>query len=141
MSIFFQQEDVDMPDFDIELVQKLLKSEVRKHKFKLGNINYIFCSDHFLLDINIKFLGHDYLTDVITFDYSEDFQISGDVYISTEMVRNNSVTFEQSFANELVRVLGHGLFHLLGYNDKEAEEIKIMRSKEEELIGKYSTHQ
>lgn len=138
MSILFHQEDVEIPDFNIELVKKLLKSEIRKHHLKLGDISYIFCSDHFLLDINNKFLNHDYLTDVITFDYSDGVQVSGDVYISTEMVLNNSLTFEQSFVNELVRVLGHGLFHLLGYNDKEAEEIEVMRFKEEELIEKYN---
>lgn len=137
MSIFFTSEDVDFPIFDQEIVKKVLKSELRKHKKRLGVLQYVFCSDHYLLDINLKFLEHDYLTDVITFDYSEELRIGGDVFISTEMVLNNSGTFEQTFEIELVRVMAHGFFHLLGYKDKESSERIRMRSMEDRFIANY----
>ncbi len=137
MSISFFNEDVDLPSLDFKHIKKLLKSEIRVNRLKLGIINFIFCSDDYLLDINIEFLQHDFYTDVISFDYSEDKQISGDIYISIERVFNNSIIFKQSFSNELVRVISHGFFHLLKYNDKEEEETKVMRLKETEIVARY----
>lgn len=127
-----------MPEINFEVILKVLKSEVRKHKLKLGLINYIFCSDDYLLFLNVKFLHHDYYTDVITFDYSTENFVSGDIYISTDCVLNNSATFEQKFSDELVRVVSHGLLHLLKYNDKEPDEIQMMRKKESEMLEKYN---
>lgn len=121
------------------MVQKVLKGEVRKNKLKLGSINYIFCSDDYLLSMNIKFLNHDYYTDVITFDYTTETCVSGDIYISTDRVLNNSATFEQNFSDELVRVISHGLLHLLKFNDKEHDEILVMRNKESEMVNKYNS--
>ena len=137
MSIYFYREDVELPDLNFDFIQKILKSEIRRSKLKLGEINYIFCSDEYLLEMNIRFLEHEYYTDVITFDYSMDSVVAGDVYISTDRVINNSATFGQTISNELVRVISHGLLHLLKYNDKEDEEIEIMRSSENRLIKKY----
>ena len=106
----------------------------------LGSINYIFCSDNYLLELNIKFLKHDYFTDVITFDYSEGRVVAGDIYISIDRVMNNSVIYKQNYSDELTRVISHGLLHLLKYNDKEKEEIKIMRQKESQLLKKIKFH-
>lgn len=100
-------------------------------------INYIFCSDPYLLDINIKFLKHDYFTDVITFDYTDGLVVSGDIYISTDMVMNNSVIFSQIFQEELMRVISHGLLHLLKFNDKEEEEVIAMRRKESDMLNSF----
>lgn len=139
MSIYFYHEDVDLPDINFDALIKVLKREVRVNKYKLGEINCIFCSDEYLLDINLKFLSHDFYTDVITFDYSANGVLSGDIYISTDRVLNNSVTFEQLYFNELVRVVSHGILHLLKYNDKEPEEIKVMRIKEADLVSKFNS--
>ena len=97
MSICFNNEDVALPEVNYDSLQKILKGEVRINKCKLGEINYIFCSDEYLYEMNVKFLGHDYFTDVITFDYSANEVVSGDIYISTERVLNNSVTFGQTY--------------------------------------------
>ena len=137
MGIYFFAEDVDMPKIDFQAVQKVLKREIRINKCKLGLINYIFCSDPYLLDINIKFLKHDYFTDVITFDYTDGLVVSGDIYISTDMVMNNSVIFSQIFQEELMRVISHGLLHLLKFNDKEEEEVIAMRRKESDMLNSF----
>jgi len=139
MSISFFTEDVNLPKIDFEVIQKVIKGEIRKNKLKLGLINYIFCSDDYLLSLNVEFLKHDYFTDVITFDYSTETFVSGDIYISTDRVLNNSSTFEQKFSDELVRVVSHGLLHLLKYNDKEAYEILMIRKKESEMLERYNS--
>ena len=139
MSIHFFQEDVVLPNINYEVLLKVLKREVKINKYKLGDINYIFCSDEYLLDINIKFLNHDFYTDVITFDYSDGRILSGDIYISTEMVLNNSLTFGQLYMDELVRVISHGLLHLLQFNDKEQDEIKLMREKEADVVLRFNS--
>lgn len=138
MSISFFNEDVSLPNLNFKMIQNLLKTEINVNKLKLGLINFIFCSDDYLLDINIKFLMHDYYTDVISFDYSAGNIVSGDIYISTERVLNNSVIFKQSFSDELVRVVSHGFFHLLKFNDKEVDETKVMRLKESEMVNRYN---
>ncbi len=102
------------------------ESEVRK----LGNINIIFCSDNYILDVNMKYLQHDYFTDIITFDYCEGNVLSGDLFISVDSVRENSVFFKTEFADELNRVIVHGILHLIGYDDHTPEDQKIMREKE-----------
>ena len=110
---------------------------MRINKLKLGTINYIFCSDNYLLKINQQYLNHDYFTDVITFDYTIKLLVSADIYISTERVLNNSTIFDQSFSDELVRVISHGFLHLLGYNDKKCEEKILMKEMEDEMIRKF----
>ena len=107
------------------------ESEVRK----LGDINVIFCSDNYLLDINIKYLHHDYFTDIITFDYSEGKTISGDLFISVDSVKENAVFYKTEFEEELNRVLVHGVLHLIGYDDHGEDEIATMRSKENYYLG------
>ncbi len=102
------------------------ESEVKK----LGNINIIFCSDNYILDVNMKYLQHDYFTDIITFDYCEKNILSGDLFISVDSVRENSIFFKTEFSDELNRVIVHGLLHLIGYDDHTPEEQKVMREKE-----------
>ena len=103
------------------------ESEIKK----LGDINVIFCSDNYILDINMKYLQHDYFTDIITFDYCEGNLISGDLFISIDSVRENSEYYGTSFEDELNRVLVHGVLHLVGYDDHKEEDIRLMSSKED----------
>lgn len=137
MSINFYNEDVSLPKMKFSIVKKIIKSEVISGNQKLGNLNYIFCSDEHLLSINIQFLQHDYYTDVITFDYSERNIISGDIFISVDRVLNNSEIFREDFSSELVRVIFHGMLHLLGLKDKTKDEIDFMRKRESDLIKLY----
>ena len=108
-----------------------LKKVITTEKKQLGEIVFVFCKDAYLLEKNIQFLKHETLTDVITFDYCEGNQISGDILISVERVKENSEIFEVTFLNELDRVMVHGLLHLLGYKDKTKEDTTLIRSKED----------
>lgn len=101
-------------------------SEIRK----IGDINVIFCSDNYILDVNMKYLQHDYFTDIITFDYCEGKVLSGDLFISVDCVRENSIEFGTDFEEELHRVIVHGVLHLIGYDDHTDEDRKVMRQKE-----------
>ena len=102
------------------------ESEIRR----LGDLSIIFCSDPYILDINLKYLQHDYFTDIITFDYCEGEKISGDLFISIDSVRENAVFYETEFEDELNRVMVHGVLHLIGYDDHTKAEQKTMREKE-----------
>ena len=102
------------------------ESEIRR----LGDVNIIFCSDPYILDINLRYLQHDYFTDIITFDYCEGEKLSGDLFISVDTVRENALTYGAGFEEELHRVIVHGLLHLIGYDDHSEAERKQMRSKE-----------
>lgn len=113
-----------------EWIKDVITSESVKEKFRAGDINIIFCSDDYLLDLNKKFLSHDFYTDIITFDNCTDKIISGDLFISIDRVRENSNTYSSSFEEELHRVIVHGVLHLLGYKDKTKAQSKIMREKE-----------
>lgn len=112
-------------------VYKYIKYLIINELRNTGIISLIFCSDKYLLDININYLNHNYHTDIITFNYVEGEVISGDLFISIDRVKENAVEFETSCAKELYRVIFHGLLHLVGYNDKTKEEKKIMREKED----------
>ena len=101
-------------------------SEIRK----IGDINIIFCSDNYILDVNMKYLQHDYFTDIINFDYCEGKVLSGDLFISVDSVRENSIEFGTDFEEELHRVIVHGVLHLIGYDDHTEEDKKVMRQKE-----------
>lgn len=107
-------------------LKTVAESEIRK----LGNVNIIFCSDNYILDVNMKYLSHDYFTDIITFDYCEGQVLSGDLFISVDSVRENSIFYGTEFPEELNRVIVHGLLHLIGYDDHTEEDIAVMRSKE-----------
>jgi probable rRNA maturation factor len=104
----------------------------------LANLNYIFCSDEYLLQVNRDFLQHDYYTDIITFDLSETPQaVTGEIYISVDRVRENAQTNEVSFTEELHRVIFHGALHLCGYKDKKPAEVKAMRAAEDKYLALY----
>lgn len=108
-----------------------LKSVAEIENRSIGEINIIFCSDPYILDLNIKSLDHHFFTDIITFDYCEGDILSGDLYISVDTVRANAEFYNTGFDNELYRVIVHGLLHLIGYDDHSDEEIAVMRSKED----------
>lgn len=111
-----------------------LKDTAKAEGFTIGELNYIFCSDAYLLDINQKYLGHDTLTDIVTFDNSEDPKmIEGDIFISVERVRENAIKFDTG-DSELKRVMVHGLLHLAGYKDKDKAQKELMRNKENEHL-------
>lgn len=107
------------------------ESEIRR----LGDINIIFCSDNYILDINQQYLGHDYFTDIITFDYCEGDRLSGDLFISVDSVRENAMEFNQTFERELDRVMVHGILHLIGYDDHTKVQQKEMRAKEDYYLS------
>lgn len=111
-------------------LKQWIKSITEKEKHQLGTINYIFCSDDELLEINIKHLNHKTLTDIITFDYTEGKKINSDIFISVERVEENAKKFNVSFEDELHRVMIHGILHLCGYKDKTKADSDLMRKKE-----------
>jgi len=109
-------------------------SLIAEHKFECGDISFIYCSDRHLLELNKKHLGHDYYTDVITFDYGEQDKVSGDIYISVDRVGDNAKEFHCSFAEELRRVMAHGILHLLGFDAKDMESQEAMRRGENDAL-------
>lgn len=107
----------------------------------IGEINYIFCDDEYLHSINVQYLNHDTLTDIISFDYTEGKIIAGDIFISTERVHDNAIDFNVSFDEELKRVMAHGVLHYCGYKDKSDSDAQLMRQKEEEKINLFHVEQ
>ena len=121
-------------NFRIKAPQALkvwITNSVLKEEKTIGDINIIFCDDTFLLIKNKKYLNHSSLTDILTFDFSTEKSLSGDIFISTERVKENATKYNVSFNKELNRVITHGILHLLGYKDKTEKEKKIMRKKED----------
>ena len=112
------------------LNNRWLKMVAESELKRLGDISIIFCSDNYILDVNMKYLQHDYFTDIITFDYCEGDRLSGDLFISVDSVRENASFYGTEFENELNRVIVHGLLHLIGYDDHTDEDQKTMRAKE-----------
>jgi rRNA maturation RNase YbeY len=123
------------------LYRSWVSSIIEREKKTLRSLSYVFCSDDYLLDINKQFLDHDTLTDIITFDYSSEGLIEGEIYISTDRVLENALSFDVDFKEELLRVMAHGVLHLVGYTDKLEEEIRVMRSKESEMISMFHVKQ
>ena len=124
-------------DFELEneaqyedWISRIIESE----GFDEGEINYIFCDDEYLHKINVEYLDHDTLTDIISFDYTVGNLIQGDIFVSIERVKDNANDFNVSFDEELKRVLSHGVLHYCGYKDKSPEDEVLMRSKEEEKM-------
>ena len=130
----------EYPNFHFEnrtLLKKFIERLFKKEKRNLGSINYIFCSDKKLLEINRDYLKHDYYTDIITFDLSDSNKIQAEVYISIDRIQQNSKLYTVSFKSELHRVIFHGALHLCGYNDKTSLGAKKMRQKEDEYLKIY----
>ena len=126
-------------NISFSLKQKLLHKQwitqwVNSHNAVCGKLDFVFVSNKQIRSINLKYLNHDYFTDVITFDYSEGKQISGDIFISVEQVKINARSYETAVEDELRRVMIHGVNHLLGFNDGNEEERKIMRQMENEAL-------
>ena len=122
-------------DIRFDLKQKMqnnrwLKMVAGSEMRRIGAVNIIFCSDNYILDVNMKYLQHDYFTDIITFDYCEKDVLSGDLFISIDSVRENARFYGTEFADELNRVMVHGLLHLIGYDDHSEADIAVMRQKE-----------
>ena len=125
-----------MPALDERKVSRWIKSVAADYGFSIGNINYIFCSDERELAVNREFLGHDYYTDVITFDYSTASTLNGDIFISLDTVQSNAEMVGATFEHELYRILIHGVLHLTGQGDKTPETKVQMTEKEEKALGK-----
>ena len=117
------------------LNNRWLKMVVESEIKKMGDLSIIFCSDNYILDVNMRYLQHDYFTDIITFDYCEGNTISGDLFISIDSVRENALFYGATFEDELDRVMVHGVLHLLGYDDHTPEETAVMREKENYYVN------
>ena len=117
-------------------LQSWIKKVITCENKEIGEINYIFCSDEYLLERNIKYLDHDTLTDIITFNYCKGKIITSDIMISIDRVKENSTIFDNSFSEELHRVMIHGILHLIGYDDKTEKEKKLMKEKENFYLKK-----
>ena len=128
-------------DFELKnsiKLQKWISETIISEGFELGELLYIFCDDEYLHKLNIEYLNHDTLTDVISFDYNIGKIINGEIYISVERVAENAIDFKTDFENELHRVMIHGVLHFCGYKDKSDTEERIMRQKEEECLRRLS---
>lgn len=112
---------------------------VSAYNHQLGTVSFIFATDDYILEMNRNYLGHDYYTDVITFDYTENKIISGDIFISLDTVKSNASDYNVSFEEELYRVMVHGILHLIGFKDKTEEEASTMRKQENEALEKLKT--
>lgn len=118
-------------------ISRIIESEGKKE----GEVNYIFCDDAYLHRINVEYLQHDTLTDIISFDYTIGSEVSGDIFISVERVRENAADFNVPFDNELLRVMAHGILHYCGYKDKSETDEALMREKEEQKIQMFHVEQ
>lgn len=139
MAISFSNQNIDFSLPDQNRVKEWISTLIKRHGMSVGNIGYLFCDDSFLLEANNKYLNHDTLTDIITFDYVNGNLVSGDIMISVERVSDNSVTFGVPFTDELHRVIIHGVLHLLGLGDKTDDEARIMRQREDEALALWKT--
>ena len=135
--ICFSTDSIDKPALDERRVTRWIKAVAADYGFSVGNINYIFCSDERELAVNREFLGHDYYTDVITFDYSTAQTLNGDIFISLDTVRSNAEMVGVPFEQELLRILIHGVLHLTGQGDKTPETKAQMTEKENRALARW----
>ena len=134
MKIFFHKESVTL-NLDTTILSNWIENAVFSLGYSLKNLSFIFCDDEYLKKINIQYINHSYYTDVITFDYSDNEGLVGDVFISVERVKENAEKFKNSFNKELFRVIIHGVLHLCGLNDKTEKEIKEIRRQENHFLS------
>jgi probable rRNA maturation factor len=134
-SIRFFSEDIPFKMKQQRAVASWIKQVAHQEGRETGDLNFIFCSDNYLLNINTTYLQHDTYTDIITFDYSEGETIEGDIYISIDRIKENAQSLEVAFEKELHRVIIHGVLHLLGYQDKSEEQKQIMRETEDACLS------
>ena len=137
--ISFDVKNVEMPQLDYDKVCVWLNEVAAGFDKKIGNLNYLFCDDPEIIRVNRQFLQHDYFTDIITFDYSNQRRVGGDIFISLDTVRSNSEKFGVSYDSELLRVIAHGLFHLCGINDKGEGEREVMEQYENQSLRLWET--
>ena len=133
--IAFYTENIKMPAINKSRVKAWLKEVAAFYNREIGALNYIFCGDDRIIEVNNQFLGHNYYTDIITFDYSDNKTVSGDMYVSVDTICSNSLKYKTSFDTELHRVIVHGLLHLCGINDKGPGERKIMEAAEDRALS------
>ena len=135
--IRFGSDSIEMPVLDERKVTRWIRAVAAEYGFAVGNINYIFCSNERELAVNREFLGHDYYTDVITFDYSTAGTLNGDIFISLDTVRSNAEMVGVAYEQELLRIIIHVVLHLTGQGDKTPETKVVMTEKEEKALAKW----
>ena len=135
--IDFEFLDIEIPGFDSEFFILSINALITQENFESGDITIIFCNDNYLLEVNKTHLNHDYFTDIITFDYTMNSIICGDLFISVERIRENAITYGVGFNVELSRVVFHGILHLCGYKDKSYEDQLVMRVKENFYLDQF----
>ncbi len=134
MSIYFQKEDREIPDIEKDKIVEAISLICKEGGKSAADINFVYCSDEFLLDMNKEYLDHDFYTDIITFNYNEGDIISGDIFMSKDRIEENAKKFGENLKKEFTRICAHGILHLLGFEDGSEEEKELMRKKEEEFI-------
>jgi rRNA maturation RNase YbeY len=131
-------------DFELSNVlkyQQWINDVAISEDYQIDSLGYVFCDDLYLHQLNVDHLQHDTLTDILTFDYTEDDKVSGEIYISIDRVKENALLYKVAFIHELHRVMSHGLLHMVGYNDSSPTEKAVMRQKEEEKIAMFHVKQ
>ena len=139
--ITFHNDNIDMPELNLPLVERWIRSVAAQHGYSVGELNYIFCDDEKILAVNREFLQHDYYTDVITFDYTTRTRVSGDIFISLDTVQTNAEQVGTTFLHELHRIIIHGLLHLTGQADKTPKTKAQMTAKEEDALKKITINE
>jgi rRNA maturation RNase YbeY len=137
LHLSLHHEQTSLPQLPKNILKSWLSFVIQKFEKEGGDISLIFCSDAYLLKVNQKYLNKDYLTDIITFDYSSGQLIAGDLFISAERVKDNAFSFNVPFESELLRVIVHGVLHLLGYRDQTPDEKNEMRKQEDKYLRIY----
>ena len=139
MTIYFHAEEIDFQLKEKKEVSDWICRVIEIENREIGEINIIFTSDTFLLEINNQYLDRNYFTDIITFDYGDGKIITGDLYLSIDRIRENAESFNVPVRNELFRIIIHGILHLIGYNDSNVEEKKLMTEREDQYMEIFST--
>lgn len=131
---FSAEGEYPLPSLDFQRVASWLEEVIADHGLRLGVVNYLFCSEEYILEQNVKFLGHDYYTDIITFDYCMGDRVSGDILLSPDTVASNAAQLGEDPRRELLRVIVHGVLHLCGIDDKGPGEREIMEAEENRAL-------
>lgn len=134
-------EGVEMPDIDCDRIESWVTRVAESHGCEVGKLTYCFCDDEYILKANREFVNHDYYTDIITFDYSRGNRIGGDILISVDTVRSNAEQMDIPYSRELLRVIIHGVLHLVGIDDKGPGEREIMESEENRALSVYDINE
>ena len=135
--IYFHFENIPTQKIEKQKLKSWIKQSANSENWSIGNINIIYCSDEYLRDVNIKYLKHNYYTDVITFDSNDGRMLNGDIFISWNRVDENASEENVLFMDELKRIIIHGILHLMKYMDKESEDRKVMTEKENYYLEQY----